>query len=97
MMLGICLGYKYKDLENVVLNGILNGLGVVLILLVVGVFVGMWIFGGIVLIIIYYGLKVIYFFIFLLVIMVICLLIVLVMGIFWGVVGIAGIVMMGIG
>lgn len=79
------------------MKGIFNGLEVILILVVVGVLIGMWIVGGVVLILIYYGLEFIYFSIFLLVILIICFIIFIVIGMFWGIVGIVGIVMMVIG
>ena len=57
MVLGVKLGHQYKDLEKAALNGISNGLGAVLILLIVGALVGTWISGGIVPTIITMALK----------------------------------------
>lgn len=79
------------------MNGILNGFEVVLIFVLVGVLIGIWIVGGIVLILIYYGLEFIYFSIFLFVMLIICLIMLVVIGMLWGIVGIVGIVMIVIG
>lgn len=57
MILGIRLGYSYKDMQNAILNGISNGLEAVLILVSVGALIGTWIAGGIVPTLIYYGLE----------------------------------------
>lgn len=57
MILGIRLGYSYKDLQNAIVHGISNGLEAVLILVSVGALIGTWIAGGVVPTLIYYGLE----------------------------------------
>ncbi|WP_044428612.1 malate-H+/Na+-lactate antiporter MleN [Bacillus spizizenii] len=97
MILGIRLGYSYKDMQNAILNGISNGLEAVLILVSVGALIGTWIAGGIVPTLIYYGLEFIHPSIFLLATLIICSIMSVATGTSWGTVGTAGIAMIAIG
>ncbi|MBG9767663.1 Na+/H+ antiporter NhaC [Bacillus vallismortis] len=97
MILGIRLGYSYKDMQNAILYGISNGLEAVLILVSVGALIGTWIAGGIVPTLIYYGLEFIHPSIFLLATLIICSIMSVATGTSWGTVGTAGIAMIAIG
>ncbi|AFI28905.1 antiporter [Bacillus sp. A053] len=97
MILGIRLGYTYKDMQNAILHGISNGLEAVLILVSVGALIGTWIAGGIVPTLIYYGLEFIHPSIFLLATLIICSIMSVATGTSWGTVGTAGIAMIAIG
>ncbi|MCM2583290.1 malate-H+/Na+-lactate antiporter MleN [Bacillus stercoris] len=97
MILGIRLGYSYKDMQNAILHGISNGLEAVLILVSVGALIGTWIAGGIVPTLIYYGLEFIHPSIFLLATLIICSIMSVATGTSWGTVGTAGIAMIAIG
>ncbi|MDM5336168.1 Na+/H+ antiporter NhaC [Fictibacillus enclensis] len=97
IVLGLRLGYEYKQLQGAITKGISNGLEAVLILIVVGALIGTWIAGGIVPTIIFYGLEFIHPSIFLLATLIICSLTSLATGTSWGTVGTAGIAMMAIG
>ncbi|MBU2658041.1 MULTISPECIES: malate-H+/Na+-lactate antiporter MleN [Bacillus] len=97
MILGIRLGYSYKDMQNAILHGISNGLEAVLILVSVGALIGTWIAGGVVPTLIYYGLEFIHPSIFLLATLIICSIMSVATGTSWGTVGTAGIAMIAIG
>ncbi|MCI4136249.1 malate-H+/Na+-lactate antiporter MleN [Bacillus vallismortis] len=97
MILGIRLGYSYKDMQNAILYGISNGLEAVLILVSVGALIGTWIAGGVVPTLIYYGLEFIHPSIFLLATLIICSIMSVATGTSWGTVGTAGIAMIAIG
>ncbi|MGG3338552.1 malate-H+/Na+-lactate antiporter MleN [Bacillus subtilis] len=97
MLLGIRLGYSYKDLQNAIVHGISNGLEAVLILVSVGALIGTWIAGGVVPTLIYYGLEFIHPSIFLLATLIICSIMSVATGTSWGTVGTAGIAMIAIG
>ena len=72
IILGVRLGYSYKDLQDSIVTGISNGLEAVLILVSVGALIGTWIAGGVVPTLIYYGLEFINPHVFLLATLVIC-------------------------
>lgn len=97
MLLGIRLGYSYKDLQNAIVHGISNGSEAVLILVSVGALIGTWIAGGVVPTLIYYGLEFIHPSIFLLATLIICSIMSVATGTSWGTVGTAGIAMIAIG
>ncbi|KIL33324.1 hypothetical protein B4073_2343 [Bacillus subtilis] len=97
VLLGIRLGYSYKDLQNAIVHGISNGLEAVLILVSVGALIGTWIAGGVVPTLIYYGLEFIHPSIFLLATLIICSIMSVATGTSWGTVGTAGIAMIAIG
>lgn len=97
MLVGLKIGYNYKEMQKGLLNGINDGLEAVLVLLSVGALIGTWIAGGIVPAIIYYGLSVIEPNIFLLAAFIICTVTSLATGTSFGSAGTAGIAMMAIG
>ena len=58
ILVGVRLGYPWKELERGIVRGISLAMGAMLILLVVGALIGTWILSGVVPTMIYYGLKV---------------------------------------
>ncbi|ALX50047.1 Na+/H+ antiporter NhaC [Lentibacillus amyloliquefaciens] len=97
ILVGLKIGYSYKELQDGILKGIYDGLEAVLILISVGALIGTWISGGIVPSIIYYGLSIIDPSIFLMAAFIICAITSLATGTSFGSAGTAGIAMMGIG
>jgi NhaC family Na+:H+ antiporter len=97
MLVGLRIGYKYKEMQDGILKGIYDGSEAVLVLIAVGALIGTWIAGGIVPSIIYYGLSIINPTIFLLTAFVICAVTSLATGTSFGSAGTAGIAMIGIG
>jgi NhaC family Na+:H+ antiporter len=57
IVIGVRLGYPWRELERGIVRGISLSMGAILILLVVGALIGTWILAGIVPTMIYYGLK----------------------------------------
>ncbi|WP_078593856.1 Na+/H+ antiporter NhaC [Evansella clarkii] len=97
MLVGLRIGYKYKEMQDGILKGIYDGSEAVLVLIAVGALIGTWIAGGIVPSIIYYGLSIINPTIFLLTAFIICAVTSLATGTSFGSAGTAGIAMIGIG
>lgn len=97
MVVGLKIGYSYKQMQDGLLKGINDGLESVLILISVGALIGTWIAGGVVPSIIYYGLSVISPEIFLMAAFLICSVTSIATGTSFGSAGTAGIAMMGIG
>ncbi|WP_040227007.1 Na+/H+ antiporter NhaC [Bhargavaea cecembensis] len=97
MLVGLKIGYNYKEMQDGLLKGIYDGLESVLILISVGALIGTWIAGGVVPSIIYYGLAVINPSIFLFAAFLICTVTSIATGTSFGSAGTAGIAMMGIG
>lgn len=97
ILVGLRIGYSYKEMQDGLLKGIYDGSEAVLILISVGALIGTWIVGGVVPAIIYYGLSIIHPSIFLLAAFVVCSITSLATGTSFGSAGTAGIAMMGIG
>lgn len=57
-ILGYYLGYDWQDIESGMLEGIKNGLGACLIVIMVGMVIGSWMLGGTIQTLIYYGLQI---------------------------------------
>jgi NhaC family Na+:H+ antiporter len=57
IVLGVRLGYPWRELERGIVKGISVSMGAILILLVVGALIGTWILSGVVPTMIYYGLE----------------------------------------
>jgi NhaC family Na+:H+ antiporter len=58
ILIGVHLGYPWRELEGGIVRGISLSMGAMLILLVVGALIGTWILAGVVPSMIYYGLQV---------------------------------------
>lgn len=57
MVIGLCLGVPWKEIQDSMLKVINNSMVAILILLIVGIMIGAWIIGGTVPSLMYYGLK----------------------------------------
>ena len=58
ILVGVRLGYPWRELERGIVRGISLSMGAMLILLVVGALIGTWILSGVVPSMIYYGLQI---------------------------------------
>ncbi len=58
LLIGVRLGYPWRELEKGIVRGISLSMGAMLILLIVGALIGTWILSGVVPSMIYYGLQV---------------------------------------
>lgn len=94
--MALFLGYDWNMIEDSMKDGIYNALQAVIILSIVGILVGVWILGGVVPAMIYYGLKLLSPSIFLAAAMLICSITSLATGTSWGTLGTMGLALMGI-
>ncbi|MBM7622799.1 Na+/H+ antiporter NhaC [Sporohalobacter salinus] len=90
-------GYKWTEIEQAMIDGITRALQAVIILAIIGVLVGVWIEGGIVPTMIYYGLKILNPGIFFTATLLICSITSLATGSSWGTAGTIGVALMGVG
>lgn len=97
ILVGLRIGYSYKEMQDGLLKGIYDGSEAVLVLISVGALIGTWIVSGVVPTIIYYGLSIIHPSIFLLAAFIVCAITSLATGTSFGSAGTAGIAMVGIG
>ncbi|MDD4569910.1 MAG: Na+/H+ antiporter NhaC [Tepidanaerobacteraceae bacterium] len=95
-LVALYLGYSWEDIEKGMIDGIRNGLGACIILIVIGIVVGTWILGGTIQTMIYYGLKLLTPQIFLPVGFMLCALTSLLIGSSFGTIATMGIVLMGV-
>lgn len=91
------LKIPYVEIEKSVLNSIQLSLQAILILLVVGMLIGLWIFAGIVPAMIYYGINLFHPSFFLPISCLICSIVALATGSSWSTGGTIGIALMGVG
>lgn len=91
------LNFSYQDLESAALDSIMAAMPSCMILMLVGMLVGIWIKGGIIPGLIYYGLAVLSPKIFPLATMIVCSIISLSTGSSWSTMATVGVAMMGIG
>jgi len=91
------LGYSWKEIQEGMVQGINLAMGAILILMVVGTLIGTWISGGIVPVMIFYGLKALSPGIFLGATMVICSVVSLGTGSSWSTAGTVGVALIGVG
>lgn len=96
-LMGLILGYTWKDIEQGLVSGIVIALQACLILFVIGILIGTWIISGIVPTMIYYGLKILSPSIFLLATCLICALVSLATGSSWSTAGTVGVALIGVG
>ena len=57
-VMAIKMGYKWKEIEDSMFQGILQAMQAIIILAIIGVLIGVWLQAGVVPTMIYYGLKV---------------------------------------
>ncbi len=96
-LMSLYLGYKWKDIEDAMLNGIFKALQSVIILAIIGILTGVWLDAGVVPAMIFYGLKVLHPSIFFVGALLICSITALATGTSWGTMGTMGVALMGIG
>ncbi len=94
--MALYLGFKWDFIEKAMMDGIYNALQAVIILMIVGILVGVWIVGGVVPAMIYYGLKLLSPAVFLIAALLICSITSLATGTSWGTMGTMGLALMGI-
>ncbi|WP_120631950.1 Na+/H+ antiporter NhaC [Ruegeria sp. EL01] len=90
-------GFSWQNIQNGMVRGITNALPATIILIIVGILIGIWILGGVVPTLIYYGLTILSPSIFLPVTVVICAMTSLATGTSWGTTGTIGVALMGVG
>lgn len=90
-------GHTWHDIQEMMFNGIKLAMPAILIIMLVGLTIGVWLGGGIIASMIFYGLKIINPTYFLVTITIICALVSLVTGTSWGTMGTIGVAGMGIG
>lgn len=95
-LMALRLGFKWREIEGAMVNGITKALQSIIILAVIGVLIGTWVLSGVVPAMIYYGLKVIDPTYFLVTTMVIASITSLATGSSWGTAGTIGIALMGV-
>ena len=94
---GLRLGHSWRDLEEGMAQGIVVGLRAILILMVVGILIGTWIAGGVVPLLICYGMDLLNPSYFLVAACLICALVSLATGSSWTTAGTVGVALIGVG
>jgi NhaC family Na+:H+ antiporter len=95
-VIGLWLGYPWRELEKGIVHGISLAMGAILILLVVGALIGSWILAGIVPTMIYYGLQILTPAVFFPSACVLCSFVALATGSSWTTAGTVGVALIGI-
>lgn len=95
-LISIKIGYKWQDIEGMMIHGISMAMQAILILCIVGMMIGVWILSGTIPTMIYYGLKLLSPSIFLIAAVLICSITSLATGSSWGTMGTMGLALMGI-
>ncbi|MBQ7713863.1 MAG: Na+/H+ antiporter NhaC [Oscillospiraceae bacterium] len=95
-IMALCIGFKWEDLEKMMMDGIYKALQSIMILAIVGILVGVWIDAGVVPSMIYYGLKILSPKIFLVAVVLICSITSLATGTSWGTMASMGVAFLGI-
>ncbi|GLI55516.1 Na+/H+ antiporter NhaC [Propionigenium maris DSM 9537] len=91
------LGYKWKNIQEGVVDTIKMSMEAILILMIIGMVVGTWILSGVVPTMIFYGLKIISPAIFLPATLIICAIVSIATGSSWSTAATVGIALMGVG
>lgn len=95
-LIGLRLGYTYKELESGIMESLLKGMPAIIIVIVVGALIGSWIAAGAIPYMIYLGLKLISPQYFLLTACLVCSVVSVVTGTSYGTAGTIGVAFMGI-
>jgi len=95
-VLGLALGFKWRDMERGIVESIHKAMPAILIMLSVGVLVGSWMASGTIPMVIYYGLKLISPKFFLATACLVCSVVAVASGTSWGTVGTVGVAFIGI-
>lgn len=96
-IMAMVLGYKWSDVEKMMVDGISKAMQSILILAIVGMMVGTWLLSGTIPTMIYYGLKLLSPRFFLIAAVLICSITSLATGTSWGTMGTMGLALIGIG
>lgn len=96
-IMAMVLGYKWSDIEKMMIDGISKAMQSILILAIVGMMIGAWLLSGTIPTMIYYGLKLLSPSIFLVAAVLICSITSLATGTSWGTMGTMGLALIGIG
>ena len=97
VVLGLRLGHSWKDLQQGMVRGISMGLPAILILLAIGILVGSWLAGGVVPLLVVYGLQLLSPGIFLVACCLICAVVSVVTGSSWTTAATIGVALIGVG
>lgn len=95
-IIGIKNGFKWKEIEEGIVNGISISLGAILILLSVGALIGTWLLAGTVPSLIYYGLELIDPSVFYFVTCIVCAIVAMSIGSSWTTAATVGVALMGV-
>lgn len=95
-IISLKIGYKWKEIEDAMYEGITQALQAMVILAIIGVLIGVWILSGVVPSMIYYGMGILSPRIFLVATVLLCSITSLATGTSWGTAGTIGIALMGI-
>ena len=96
-IMAMVLGYKWSQIEKMMVDGISKAMQSILILAIVGMMIGAWLISGTIPTMIYYGLKLLSPKIFLVATVLICSITSLATGTSWGTMGTMGLALIGIG
>lgn len=96
-LMALRCGFHWDSIQSGMVKGITNALPAIIILIVVGILIGVWILGGVVPVMIYYGLQILSPSIFLPATLVLCAIVSLATGTSWGTTGTVGVALIGIG
>lgn len=96
-VVAMSLGYNWKAVEGMMVDGIGKAMQSILILAIVGMMIGVWLLSGTIPTMIYYGLKLLSPKIFLVAAVLICSITALATGTSWGTMGTMGLALIGIG
>ena len=95
-IMALILGYDWDTIETSMKDGIYRALQSIIILAIIGILIGVWLVGGVVPTMIYYGLKILSPGIFLIAALLICSITSLATGTSWGTMGTMGLALIGI-
>ena len=95
-LVSLSLGYRWSQIEEMMISGISKAMQAILILCIVGMMIGVWLLSGTIPTMIYYGLKLLSPSIFLVAALLICSITSLATGTSWGTAGTMGLALMGI-
>jgi NhaC family Na+:H+ antiporter len=96
-LIGLRCGFSWQNIQYGMVRGITNALPATIILILVGILIGLWVLGGVVPTLIYYGLTILSPTIFLPAAVLICAVTSLATGTSWGTTGTIGVALMGVG
>lgn len=96
-LMALKIGYKWAQVEEMMITGISRAMQAILILAIVGMMIGIWLLSGTIPTMIYYGLKILSPSIFLIAAVIICSITSIATGTSWGTMGTMGVALMGIG